>query len=60
MSQQPDPKRKWADPLTYRGQVEGLIEPIISGGANDEDINSVVNAVLRWAKEREDAVYPMF
>lgn len=38
----------WANPDTPRGQIEKLIEPIISGGASDADINKVVGAIFQW------------
>ena len=34
---------KWADTSTLRGSIERIIEPIISGGAKQDDIDRVVS-----------------
>ena len=43
----PPPVRPpWGDRTTLRGEIEFLIEPIISGGAKTEDIDAVVDSLL--------------
>ena len=37
---------KWADKSTPRGLIESIIEPIISGGAQPQHINNVVDRLL--------------
>lgn len=44
---------KWADTSTRRGQVEKLIEPIISGGATDKDIENVVSNLIKYIERAE-------
>ena len=38
----------WADKSTPRGLVESIIEPIISGGAQPQHINKVVDRLLAF------------
>lgn len=40
------PRPPWGDRTTLRGEIEFLIEPIISGGAKQEDIDTVVDCLL--------------
>lgn len=45
--------KRWADTSTLKGQIEAAIEPIISGGVGEPEIEKAVNGIMEIIGERE-------